>query len=314
MPEMNTAQARVVDPILTAVARGYESQDSLVANVLFPTIEVPQRGGRLMVFGKEEFELVDSRRAPGANTKRVGFGYGSDRYDLEDFSLEAIIPVELLEEAGAGPGIDLASVHVRMVQNQMALEREAIAAAMARNSENYPTPNKTALSGTDLWTHADSNPFTVIDDAKEAVRKKIGRRPNVLELGPMVLKALRNHTKVLDRLSTATDRPPATIAQLQALFEIPQIIEGQAIKNGSGDEFEDVWGNDAILAYVTPKSMREMGSQCFGYTYQLKGRPFVEEGYYERNRKSYIVPVTDARKPYLVGANGGYLIRNAVAA
>lgn len=313
MPQMNTSQARVVDPILTAIARGYESQDSAVANVLFPTVTVTQRAGRLMEFGKEDFDVVDSRRAPGASTKRVSFGYGSSTYNLEDFSLEAIVPIEISEEASNGPGIDIVAMHVRKVQNQMALERENYASVLARNAGNYEASNKTTLAGTDLWTHVDSNPFAVIEAGKEVVRKTIGKRPNVLALGPTVLSALRTHPKILDRLSTASDRPPATIAQLQALFEVAQIIEGQAIKNGTGG-FEDVWGNDGILAYVTPKSMQEMGSQCFGYTYQLAGRPFVEEGYTDRNRKSYIVPVTDARKPYLVGANGGYLIRNAVAA
>ena len=39
----------------------------------------------------------------------------------------------------------------------------------------------------------------------------------------------------------------------------------------------------------------------------------AEEGYDDRNRNSWIVPYTDARAPYLVGANGGYLIQNAVA-
>jgi hypothetical protein len=74
-----------------------------------------------------------------------------------------------------------------------------------------------------------------------------------------------------------------------------------------------VWGNDAIMAYVAPKSMQEMGSQSYGYTYQLTGRPVAVEGYVDNNRNSWIVPYTDARAPYLVGANGGFLIQNAVA-
>lgn len=313
MSQMTPSQARVIDPILTAVARGYESPESAVANVLFPTVPVNARGGTLMVFGKEDFDVVDSRRAPGANTKRVGFVYGSDTYNLRDHSLEAAVPIELMEEANAVPGIDLRSMGVRKVLNRMALERENIAATMARDANAYASTNKTTLSGTDLWTNSASNPFTVIEAGKEAIRKKIGRRPNFLVLGPTVLSAARVHDKVLSRLSTATDRNPATLMQLAALFEVDQVIEGAAIKNGANDTFEDVWGVDAILAYVAPKTMQEMGSQCYGYTYQLSNYPLVEEPYYDRNQKSWISPVTDARRPYLVGANGGYLIRNAVA-
>jgi hypothetical protein len=311
--QMNPATARVVDPIITAVARGYESQDAAIANVLFPTVTVTQRAGRLIVFGKEDFDVVSSQRAPGASTKRVSFGYGDTNYNLADYSLEAVIPRELIEEASNGPGIDLVAMHVRKVQNQMALEREVHAATLARTAGNYPTANKVALSGTDRWTDPASNPFVVIEAGKEAIRKATGKRPTVLELGPVVLSALRTHPIVLDKLSTATDRTPATLAQLSALFEVAMVVEGQAVKNNAAGTFDDVWGNDAILAYVTPKSMQEMGSQCFGYTYQLAGYPFAEEGYEDRNRKSWIVPYTDARKPYLVGANGGYLIQSAVA-
>lgn len=310
--QMNLSQARVADPILTAVARGYESPESAVANVLFPVVTVGARAGVIVVFGKEQFDVIDSRRAPGASTKRVDFGYGSDKFSLVDYRLEAVVPYEVQEEALAVPGLNVIEMHVNKVQNQMALEREYGSAALARNAALYAASNKTVLSGTDLWTNAASNPFVVIEAAKEAIRKKIGKRPNVLELGPTVLSALRNHPLVLAKISTSTDRNPATLAQLAAMFEVATVIEGGAIFNSTGG-FADVWGNDAILAYVAPKSMQEMGSQSFGYTYQLAGRPMVEEGYDDRNRNSWIVPVNDARAPYLVGANGGYLIQSAVA-
>lgn len=312
MPQMSPSQARVVDPLVTAVARGYESPEAAVANVLFPLVPVGQRAGTIMVFGKEQFDIIDTKRAPGASTKRVQFAYGSDKFSLADFRLEAVVPMEIQEEAAAVPGLDLIAMYVRKVQDLMALERENEAAALARNLANYAASNKVTLAGTDLWTNSASNPFVVLEAAKEAIRKKIGKRPNVLELGPTVLSALRVHPLVLGKLGNATDKTPVTIAQLQALFEIEKIVEGAAIYNGPTG-FADVWGNDAIMAYVAPKSMQEMGSQSYGYTYQLTGRPMAEEGYDDRNRNSWIVPYTDARAPYLVGANGGYLIQNAVA-
>lgn len=312
MSQMNPSQARVIDPLVTAVARGYESPESTVADVLFPIVPVGQRAGTIIMFGKEQFDIIESKRAPGASTKRVGFAYGSDKFSLADFRLEAVVPMEIQEEAAAVPGLNLISMYVAKVQDLMELERENEAALLARNLANYAVANKTTLSGTDLWTNAASNPFVVIEAAKEAIRKKIGKRPNVLELGPTVLSALRIHPLVLGKLGNASIKTPVTIQQLQALFEIETIVEGTAIYNTAAG-FVDVWGNDAILAYVTPKSMQEMGSQSFGYTYQLTGRPMAEQGYDDRNRNSWIVPYTDARAPYLVGANGGYLIQNAVA-
>ena len=312
MPQATPGQARVVDPILSAVARGYRSPKAAVANVLFPIVTVGLRAGRIISFGPDDFKLVNSARAPGANTKRIQFGYAGENYSLVDYRLEGAVPNELQEEASNGPGIDLSSNAVRRVQNTMALEREKQAADLARNEARYGAGNKETLSGTSQWSDPTSDPFTDIMDGKESIRAKIGERPNVLTLGPKVLTALRTHPKVLDRLSTASDRPPATLQQLQALFELQQIVEGEAVYH-DGSQFQDVWGKDAILAFTTPASMQEMGSPSFGYTYQLEDRPMVEEGYPDRNANSWFYPVTDAYQPVLAGATAGFLFKSAVA-
>lgn len=256
MSQMTPGQARVLDPILSAVARGYRSPKAAVANVLFPIVTVGQRAGRILSFGPDDFKLVSTARAPGAGTKRVQFGYASEPFSLVDYRLEGAVPVELMEEAQAVPGIDLQSNAVRRVQNVMALEREKKAADLARDAAKYHSDNKATLTTDTQWDDVDSDPFTAIINAKEVIRGKTGETPNVLTLGPKVLTALRTHPKVLSRLSTASDRPPATIAQLQALFELQQIVTGEAVYH-DGTSFVDVWGKDAILAFATPASQQE---------------------------------------------------------
>lgn len=312
MPQPTLGQTRVIDPMLTAVARGFRAQRPSVADVLFPVVSVGARAGRIMSFGPDDFKLMNTVRAPGAGTKRVQFGYASTSFALVDHRLEGAVPIELQEEARAVPGIDLASLAIRRVTNLMALEREKMAADLARNASNYESTNKATLSSTGQWSHADSNPFKAIGDAKEVIRSQTGERPNVLTVGPKVLSALRNHPAVMARLSTATDKPPATIAQLQALFELDQIIEGQAIYH-TGTAFADVWGSDAVLAYTTPASMQEMGSPNYGYTYQLADRPIVEQAYFGENENTWYYPYTDAYQPVLAGASAGFLFKAAVA-
>lgn len=312
MSQMTAKQARLVSPILTAVARGYESQAGFVGELLFPTIQVPSRTGAIVVFGSDAFTVTDTRRAPGANTKRLQTSYSSQNYALVDHSLEALVPIEIEEEASQ-VGIDQAAGSIATVQDKMDLEKEKAAAILATTAANYPTGNKATLSGADQFSDANSDPFAIIDAAKEAIRSKTGRRPNTMALGPLVLKALRNHAKVLDRLSTATDRPPATIAQLQALFEIEKIAEAGAVEAVAGGGFADMWGKFALLAYSAPKTLAQRGSMSYGLTYQLATRPVVEEGYADRNAKSMAYPVTDAYQRVLVGNTAGYLLSAAVA-
>lgn len=312
MVQQTTAQARIQDPILTTVARGYRSPKAAIADILFPFVTVGARAGRIISFGPDDFKLVSTARAPGANTKRIQFGHAAGNFALVDHSLEGAVPIELQEEAEQVPGIDLGANAVKRVQNVMALEREKQAADLATNAANYASTNKKTLSGAGKWSDITSDPFSDINAGKEAIRGQIGEKPNVLELGPLVATALRSHPKVLERLSTATDRPPATLAQLALLFEVDRVVVGEAVYH-DGTSFQDVWGKDALLAFTTPGSVQELGSPNFGYTYRLKERPIVEEPYFESNPKTWFYPVTDAYQAALVGASAGYLFKGAAA-
>jgi hypothetical protein len=307
--QQNTQQARVVDPVLSEIALGYRQPAGFVADYLFPIVPVSQRGGSIIVFGSEDFILVNTQRAPGENTKRVQFGRASGTYALVDYSLEGVVPNELQEEASA-IGLDEGAMAIRRVQNVMNLEREAEAAALARNPANYAASNKITLAGSDQFQNALSDPFAIVAAGKEAVRKKIGFRPNIMVIGPVAVSALSMHPKVLDRKSNQNDRTPASLEELQRLFEVSMVVDAGAIAANSSGIY-DVWGGDIILAYVDKVSAVEMGSPNYGYTYRLRGYPFAEVPYGERNAKSFFYPLTDARKPVLTGPSAGYLITNA---
>ncbi len=314
MSQQNLSQVRVVDPLLTEIARGYGSPNARIADILFPIVEVRARAGKILSFGPDSFRIVNTARAPGANTKRMQLAYASGDFSLTDHRLEGAVPIENEEEAETVPGIDLGEHAVNTVQDVMANEREKQAADLARNAANYPAGNTDTLTGGDLWSDPTSDPFAQMNVAKEIVRQKTGRKPNVLVPSPTSLTNLRNHPKVLDRLSITADRPPATIEQLQRLFEIERIVEGESTFADGPDSapvFHDMWGNDSVLAYVTPASMQQRGSPNFGYTYRLKGRPIVEEPYFEKNPQTWYYPVSDAYRAYLVGASAGFLFKDS---
>ncbi|WP_208457547.1 major capsid protein [Burkholderia anthina] len=306
---MNPGQARVIDPILTAVAQGYTNSD-FVGRLLFPVVPVGARAGKIIRFGKQDFLLYNTRRAPGQNTKRVQFGYADTDFALADHSLEGAVPIENQQEAQAVPGIDLGQGAVRSVQNIMALGVEYEQATLARDPAQYANSNKTVVAAADRWTNPDSDPFEVVADAREAIRKGIGKRPNAAVIGPSVYAALQRHPKVIDRMKY-TGRDVPTVEILAALFELPQLAMGDAVYSTDGNSLGDVWGDDMVLGYTVQGSMQDRGSPAYGYTYQLDGHPIVEQPYYENNTKTWYYPVTDARKPYIAGASAGYLIKGA---
>ena len=96
---------------------------------------------------------------------------------------------------------------------------------------------------------------------------------------------------------------------LAALLELDQVVEGQSMTTNDAGEFQDVWGNYAVLAYV-PQSPGGFEEPSFGYTYTMKGHPFVEEPYWENNVKSWIYGVTYERAPVLAGMSAGFLFQS----
>jgi hypothetical protein len=312
---MTPSGARVVDPVLSTIAQGY-SNSEMVASSLFPAVPVPVRGGKIITFGKEDFMLYGSQRAPGENTKRVQFGYAGGNYALVDYGLEGQVPIEVIQEGQAGPGIDHAAMAVRKVSNIMALRLEKQAADIARTAASYAAANKTTLAGVTQWsdfTSATSLPIQNIETAKEAVRAATGKRPNTVVMGAAVMAKLRQHPNVVDRMKY-TGRDVATAEILAALFGVQRVLVGDAIySNDAGTAFTDVWGKDVVVAYTELGSVADMGAPSYGYTYQLSGYPLAEDPYYDRNSKSWVFPVTRAEAPVLASASAGYLIKDAVA-
>lgn len=314
MSQMTPAGARVVDPVLSTIAQGYSNAE-MVASALFPSVRVPTRGGKIITFGKEDFMLYGSQRAPGENTKRVQFGYSGGNFALVDYGLEGQVPIEVMQEGMAVPGIDHGAMAVRKVSGIMALRLEKQAADIARTAGSYASSNKVTLTSTAQWSDfsGTSNPINNIETAKDAVRAATGKRANTVVMGAAVMSKLRQHPVVVDRMKH-TGRDVAKAEILAALFGVQRVLVGDAIySNDAGTAFTDVWGKDVVVAYTELGSVADMGAPSYGYTYTLDGYPMAEEPYYDRNTKSWVYPVTRAEAPVLASASAGYLITNAVA-
>lgn len=314
MPQLSTAAARVIDPVLSTIAQGYRNAE-YVGSALFPTVPVGQRGGKIITFGKEDFMLYNTARTPGAATRRVQYGYSGNSYALESHSLEGLVPIEIQQEAQAVPGIDLAQGAVRRTQNIVALRLEQAQATLATTAGNYGASNKITLSGTSQWSDQTSNvsdPVKDVEAAKEAIRRATGRRPNTVVLGAAVLAMLNTHPKIIERIKY-TGRDTPTLELLASLFGVKQVLSGDAIVSDAAGNISDVWGKNVVVAYTELGALADAGLPTFGYTYRLTGYPLVEAPYMERNTKSWVYPVTDEVAPVIAGAGAGYLISAAVA-
>lgn len=309
---LSNSQVRVVDPILSTVVQGYRNSE-LIGSALFPSVPVQVSGGQVIEFGKDAFKLFNARRAPGGKTARIQVGYAGKPFALVQDSLEAIVPREHLRDAQRVPGIDIASRSVNTTMRSLQLALENDQATLATTAANYAASNKVALTGAAKWSAATGNPLTDNDTGKEAIRVQTGIYPNVLVLSAAAFNACRNNPNVVQRLQynaqVSPDATQITPAMLAGLFGIDKVVVGKAIAFNDAGVSIDLWGNNAILAYV-PQDSLAVEEPSYGYTYTMEGNPAVEAPYYDQNSKSWIYGVNYERQPVLSGISCGYLIQN----
>lgn len=308
---LNQSQARVIDPVLSTVAQGYKN-GQLIGSNLFPKVPVNQRAGKVIQFGKEAFLAYDTARAPGAKVNRADVAYSAQSYALVDHALAGRVPVELMEEAEAVPGIDLGKAALNVPLRALSLRLERDQASLATTAANYSASNKQTLSGTSQISDPLGDPITLVEDAKNVIRSKVGVRGNMVWMGAAVFAKLKTNPKVIERVKY-TGRDVPTLELLKSLFDVDYVFIGDAITSDDAGVFTDVWGKSLGVAYVNLGGIAEMGSPTFGYTYQLGGYPLVGQPRYDGDHRTWLYDVFDASQPVITAADAGFLYSAAVA-
>jgi hypothetical protein len=141
--------------------------------------------------------------------------------------------------------------------------------------------------------------------------------PNVAIVGTDTLIKLRNHPAILERFKFTTPGG-ASLAMLQDLFEIPQIVEAPAVVVSAAGVASFAWGKHFVLAYVQDNPGPQDPS--FGKTFLWSGAPGTTGGFSVEmgrlnppSRKADEIAVHFYRGKKVTSNVSAYLIKNAVA-
>lgn len=316
---MTPAEIRLKqNPILSSLLLGM-GQGAYIAEQLFPRLPQALSGVALAKLGDERLKKYNLRRAPGAKTKRVDISFEGKTYTVNQYSVEVPMPRELLREAdesrklNVGNHLDVSRIAMVTANDILLLDYEIEVATLATTAGTYAAGHVLALAGGTKWSSATGTPVSDIEAASNTIRKKIGKRPNKLTLSADALTALRTNVEILSYLPQ-TQMGPATVEQLKTILNVPEIVVGDAVWKDEAGTGADVWGNNAILAYV-PKiggsgsdiSLAEPG---FGFTNVLEGHPFAEAPYYAAGEKAWIYGATYERQPSVAYNDAAFLFQN----
>lgn len=316
---MTLAEIRLKqNPILTSLLLG-TGQGTMIAEQLFPRLPQALSSITLPKLGDERLRRYNLRRAPGAPTKKINIKYEGIVYSVEQYSVEVPMPRELLREAdesrklNVGNYLDVSQIAMTTASDVLGLDYEIEVATLATNPATYAAGHVVALAGGTKWSATTGTPVTDIRAASDVIRKKIGNRPNKLTLSADAFTALSMNPEVKSYLPI-TVLGPATLEQLKTVLNVPNIVVGDAVWKDEADVGRDVWGNNAILAYVPTISAGtgniSLAQPAFGFTNVIEGHPFAETPYFDNGSKSWNYGATYERRPNVAYAEAAFLFQN----
>lgn len=308
MTAHNLAALRVQDPVLTKLAQGYHNLE-LIGEVLMPTVEIDKEAGKIPKFGRLAFRLPSTvRNLRGTSNRLDPEDITAIDVALEEHDVEYAIDYREENEAI----FSLRQFALNTTQDVIALGREKEVATLALDESKYDSGNKVTLSGTSKITSKQADIFAMFDTGIRAVKRAIGRKPNVCVIAGDVWAALKEHPAVIEKLkySQVAIVTPEVFGKL---IGIDTVKIGEAVYEES-NQLKDIWSDAIVLAYVAPRSTERKGTvyePSYGYTVRRQGGLFVDT-YKENGGKLEVIRTTDIHKPHLVGSAAGYLIKGCL--
>ena len=308
MTAHNLAALRVQDPVLTKLAQGYHNLE-LIGEVLMPTVEIDKEAGKIPKFGRLAFRLPSTvRNLRGTSNRLDPEDITAIDVALEEHDVEYAIDYREENEAI----FSLRQFALNTTQDVIALGREKEVATLALDESKYDSGNKVTLSGTSKITSKQADIFAMFDTGIRAVKRAIGRKPNVCVIAGDVWAALKEHPAVIEKLkySQVAIVTPEVFGKL---IGIDTVKIGEAVYEES-NQLKDIWSDAIVLAYVAPRSTERKGTvyePSYGYTVRRQGGLFVDT-YKENGGKLEVILTTDIHKPHLLGASAGYLIKGCL--
>ena len=308
MTAHNLAALRVQDPVLTKLAQGYHNLE-LIGEVLMPTVEIDKEAGKIPKFVRLAFRLPSTvRNLRGTSNRLDPEDITAIDVALEEHDVEYAIDYREENEAI----FSLRQFALNTTQDVIALGREKEVATLALDENKYDSGNKVTLSGTSKITSKQADIFAMFDTGIRAVKRAIGRKPNVCVIAGNVWAALKEHPAVIEKLkySQVAIVTPEVFAKL---IGIDTVKIGEAVYEES-NQLKDIWSDAIVLAYVAPRSTERKGTvyePSYGYTIRRQGGLFVDT-YKENGGKLEVIRTTDIHKPHLLGASAGYLIKGCL--
>lgn len=245
MPAPSQSDLHVNVPLTNVSVAYMQSADSYIADKVFPKVPVKKQSDLYWKYSKSDWRRTDvARRAPSTETPGVGWNVDTDSYFAHVYGVHKDIDDQLRANADSNFLLDRDSTE--FVTNQLLLKRDIDWASTYFTTGVWDN-NYDGDSDFTKWSDAASDPISQVAQYVIDFRKKTGFAPNIMVLGAEVMKALKNHPDIIDRIKY-TQRGIVTEDLIATMFGVNEIYTSYASK-ATGPQKPDAGAQDSAATY-----------------------------------------------------------------
>lgn len=233
----------------------------MIANIIAPSVNVVKQTDLYKIWGKEHFNVLDTRRADKAQSKTVAFGWSDDSYSLK---LEALnFEVSAMERENSDDQLSPEFRGVERLGEMIDLAQENRVATLVELAASVTSANRNVVGTTTgfdyMWDDYDAyaangeagSPLFQIRKAKRQVYDATRVWPNALILTYEASEYLANHPAYLAKyknFDTSLITDGGLLPVIQGLWVIEASAGYNTAKDGQTASISGMW--DKTMCHV----------------------------------------------------------------
>jgi len=302
-----------LDKLLTNLLIGY-SNKSYIYQDLSPIINTNGRETDTYA----TYPLADWFRntaevaAPSGPVPLGGFSVSSDSFKTHLYIQGTSLADDDVRNANEIHKARVRKNKARWCLDRIQMRMDVDLAAVVDINGVWGTTNTTA---TDWDDYDNSTPVEDIDTAIDTIQLATAQVPNVFQTNRPVWTKLKRNPEMLDLLG-ANERAFITPDLLAGQFDLGKVVISNSLynsaKEGQDAVMERIWGDNALLLYVTTTPSEEEATAA--YTFQAE--PLLVRSWREDNinmRKSEVFEATINQGYKIVSADLGYRFSSIIS-
>ena len=284
MPSPTQADVHINAPLTNVSIAYMQSASSFIADKVFPKVPVEKQSDLFWKYSKSDWRRTEvKRRAPSTESAGTGWTTTTDQYFAHVYAVHKDIDDQL--RANADSNFNLDRDATEFITNQHLLKRDidwvnSYFKAGVWATEKTGVASAPAAGQFLQWDQASSDPIGDVAGWLIDFRQLTGFAPNICVMGAYVMKALKQHPDIIDRIKY-TQRGIVTEDLIATLFDVDELYVTYATQS-LGPSIPDADAQDAAASYqfigdpkgllfaYAPSSPSTMTPSA-GYTFTWKG-------------------------------------------